>query len=96
VAASKFRNGEQDLFNSVLAAFPAMRFELPPRWNTQGCGKYSKEQQAELTEWPGLFHFNCHTRQIDAWELVLVQQSRLRKTPLSSPALCNCPTEAVR
>lgn len=80
------------MFNHVLAAFPAMRFDIPARWNVQGCAKFSAGQQAELTEWPGLFHLqsNCNTRAIDLWPIVLSQQSRLHRTPLSSPALCNC------
>jgi hypothetical protein len=62
----------------------------------QGCGAYSEDEQRQLSARPGLFHFNCNTRQIDAWEMVLSQQTRLRKTPLSSPVLCNCRDDGVR
>ena len=33
--ASKFYQLDQDVFNTVLRAFPHMRFELEPRWNVQ-------------------------------------------------------------
>ena len=106
---------DQDVFNTVLMAFPHMRFELEPRWNVQvrcppvpacvrspvtpplratllvqGCGAYSEDEQRLLSARPGLFHFNCNRRQIDAWKVVTAAQERLGKIPIDSPALCAC------
>jgi len=90
VDASKFYQLDQDVFNTVLMAFPHMRFELEPRWNVQGCGAYSEDEQRQLSARPGLFHFNCNRRQIDAWKVVTAAQERLGKIPIDSPALCAC------
>eukprot|EP00854_Cymbomonas_tetramitiformis_P017072 gene17072-20291_t len=68
VHPEKYRQLDQDLYNTVLKVYPHLKFTIPLKWNLQGCGGY--DRQEKLKEGVGLYHFNCLRRQIDDWRSV--------------------------
>ena len=83
----KYYQLDQDVFNTIMLAFREMRFQLPFRWNVQGCAVYSEQQEKYISDQPGLFHFNCNRRQIDTWGLVLDKKPRVDRIPIGSDEL---------
>eukprot|EP00240_Pyramimonas_obovata_P005697 CAMPEP_0118924946 /NCGR_PEP_ID=MMETSP1169-20130426/2873_1 /TAXON_ID=36882 /ORGANISM="Pyramimonas obovata, Strain CCMP722" /LENGTH=333 /DNA_ID=CAMNT_0006866107 /DNA_START=330 /DNA_END=1331 /DNA_ORIENTATION=- len=88
VDPSKFYNVDQDVFNTVMLAFPSLRYQLSVKWNIQGCASFNTTMKTWLLDnRPGIFHFNCIRREIDTWSFVSDLRRVLDATPPGSIGL---------
>mmetsp|Transcript_27421 Transcript_27421/g.59911 ORF Transcript_27421/g.59911 Transcript_27421/m.59911 type:complete len:226 (-) Transcript_27421:727-1404(-) len=67
VDPSKFYNVDQDVFNTVMLAFPSLRYQLSVKWNIQGCASFNTTMKVNLK-----FPFN------DTWFIVMLKPSSSR------------------
>lgn len=85
VDASKFFQLDQDVFNTVMLAFPQYRYQLLVKWNIQGCATFNTTMQSWILDnRPGIFHFNCLRRHIDTWSFVKELRRYLDDLPVQA------------